>query len=229
MEAGHHVVGDVAGPCSEVVGHEDDEAVVPPPRRLQLSDEAAHTRVGIGEGIERLVAEPMIRHIKRLMRTGGLYDGERRPPRLLGLEVGLHTVEEQMVGHTPLAQPRRQGEVLVLDDALEALVMEERPHIGEVGVATIIILQIVTRMAEMTGQRGQRLGLTRIFHQTHSSGSRVAEENGDKAAVGAESVGIEAVEIDALSLETVQLRRHTLHLGQRIGETLHYNKIYVGP
>ena len=132
-----------------VIGEEHDERVVPLRRLPELLDELSDAVVREGESVEMLVLELLERHLERLMTA---QRQERREPRLfLSLTLLEHlqqTLEGDIVWHTPLAVVAVvQGEVVLRRQLLETASHEIAAHVGEVDVAAVEEVGLITRLA----------------------------------------------------------------------------------
>ena len=180
-----------------MVGQDDDQSVAPLRQLLQRGNEASHPRVGVGKGVEDFVGQTMVRHIEGLVRTARLNHVQLgwqclRPSSLL--RIVQRTLKHQMVGHSPLAEPRRKWKIAIGHNVGEAHAREIGAHVSEVGIATIIIMQGVALLLQHLADGRQLVGLGRIAHETCRGLGRIATQNGENATIGAEAVCIEIIE-----------------------------------
>ena len=132
-----------------VVGEEYYECVVPLRSLSELVYELSYAVVREGESVEMLVLELLERHFEWLMTA---QRQERREPRLFlsltFLEHRQQTLEGYIVWHAPLAVVAVvHGEVVLRCQLLETASHEITAHIGEVDVAAVEEVGLITRLA----------------------------------------------------------------------------------
>lgn len=119
-----------------VIGHSDDEEVVPCWCVFQSVDETADATIGIGNTVQVGVVEMMVFHVERLMATQREHGMEEGFVRWAG-DLVEEVIEHHMIGHTPLGEAVGEGEVGIAHDILKSAGSKESAHVGEVDVATV--------------------------------------------------------------------------------------------
>ena len=101
MEEAHVLVGDIIEIA--MVGHENNEKIVPHGQFLQAADKATYALIGISKSIEHLVVEAMIGHLEGFVTVDGL---QIEQPLFAEFAIGNEPISpfgSDTVVHTPLA------------------------------------------------------------------------------------------------------------------------------
>ena len=110
------------------------------------------------------------------------------------------------------------GIALLPDEVLETACNEIAAHVGEVDVAAIDVMRLITLLFQRRGDVGQVSRLAGHLHDRRGRKRRIAAEGARRASVRAPGTGIARAEVDALALQLLQARHG---IGKGLASTLH--------
>ena len=189
-----------------MVWYEHDKRILPSWQFTVFPDDSTHYAVGVGESIQTLVFQSVVRHLERLVAAGSLqYSQHRTLLILLCLDIFHHSGCQDMVWHTPFAQLVFYREVGIRNDMLITLRNKIRAHVAEICISTIIIGGFVILVfRQVAGYGWQLASLAWIAHDAGCGLCRIAAQYGNHTSISAETVGIESCEEDTLLGDGIQ-------------------------
>ena len=118
-------------------------------------------------------------------------------------------MEQDVIVYSPFTETFGDGKIILGNDLFNPGRYQIRTHVGEIGIASVVILQVVSCFLQ-TGRNGRKaLCFTGIFHDTRSRLGGVSANDGYQAPVGAEAVGIEMGKQDTFFGKFVHIDRYT--------------------
>ena len=110
-----------------------------------------------------------------------------------------------MVVCSPFAETFGKRKILIGNNVVDSCLNQVRTHIGEVGISSVIILQVVSCLFQAAGDRRQVLRLLRVLHDAGGRLCRITTDDGCQSAVGTETVGEEVGKQDPFTSELIHV------------------------
>ena len=120
-----------------VVGQADDEQILPLRKLFQPVDEFPQAVVGKCKGIQNLVVQPVIGHIKRLVAAQR--KESRVPKAVCGtlLYLVIQILERDVIVHSPRVLALAHAEIHICRKALVTTSQQITLHVGEIDVSAV--------------------------------------------------------------------------------------------